>query len=108
MKTLWTFLALGTGLSFWTAGAIAQSPTGYDITVNSAADGVVTPDEELTLREAILLANGALPLAALSPEEQALVTPAATSAIGFDLPSDETTIALISALPPPASLGSDH
>ena len=100
MKTLWTFLALGTGLSFWTAGAIAQSPTGYDITVNSAADGVVTPDEELTLREAILLANGALPLAALSPEEQALVTPAATSAIGFDLPSDETTIALISALPP--------
>lgn len=100
MKTLWTYLALGTGLSLWTVGAIAQTPTGYDITVNSAADGVVTPDADLTLREAILVANGTLPFETLSPAEQALVTPATTSAIAFDLPSDATAIALLSELPP--------
>lgn len=101
MKTLWTFLALGTGLSLWTTVAIAQAPSsGYDLTVNSTADGAVTPDEALTLREAILLANGELSLEALSPAEQALVTPATTSTIGFDLPSDDTTIALTSELPP--------
>ncbi|NEQ43583.1 MAG: OmpA family protein [Leptolyngbya sp. SIOISBB] len=100
MKTLWTVLALGTGFSLWTTGAIAQSPNGYDITVNSAADGVVAPDDALTLREAILLANGELALEALSPAEQALVTPATASTIGFDLPSDDTEIALNSVLPP--------
>jgi outer membrane protein OmpA-like peptidoglycan-associated protein len=101
MKTLWTVLALGTGLGLWSTLAIAQeAPNSYDITVNSAADGAVTPDDDLTLREAILFANGALALEALSPTEQALVTPAATSTIGFNLPSDDTAIALTSALPP--------
>ncbi|MGD1862738.1 MAG: OmpA family protein [Leptolyngbyaceae cyanobacterium] len=100
MKTLWTCLALGTGLSLWAAGAIAQSPDSYDITVNSAADGAVTADEALTLREAILLANGTLALESLSAAEQALVTAADTSTIGFDLPTNDTAIALTSILPP--------
>ncbi|WP_204137753.1 OmpA family protein [Halomicronema sp. CCY15110] len=105
MNTLWTVLALGTGLSLGMTGAIAQAPSGYDITVNSAIDGVVTPDDDLTLREAILLVNGALALEALSPAEQALVTPAVTSTIGFDLPSDDTAIALTAALPPLQAVG---
>lgn len=105
MKTLSTFLIIGTGLSFWVAAAIAQAPTGFDITVNSSTDGSVTPDDDLTLREAILIANGSLPLEALSPTEQAQVTPAATSQIGFDLPSDDTTIALSRALPPLTATG---
>jgi outer membrane protein OmpA-like peptidoglycan-associated protein len=105
MNTLWTVLALGTGLSLGTTAAIAQAPSGYDITVNSAIDGVVTPDDALTLREAILLANGALTLEALSPAEQALVTPAETSTIGFALPSDDTAIALTAALPPLQAVG---
>lgn len=100
MKTLWTVLALGTGFSLWTTGAIAQGPVSYDITVNSVADGPVNPDAALTLREAILLANGELALETLSVAEQALVTPATASTIGFDLPSDMTEIALASVLPP--------
>ena len=105
MKTLWTFLALGTGFSLWTTGAIAQSPTGYNITINSAADGAVIPDEALTLREAILVANGDLPLAALSPAEKALVSPAPTSTIGFGLLSEDTEIELTSVLPPLQAAG---
>lgn len=100
MKTAWTVVALCTGVGLWTTGAIAQAPTAFDITVNSAADGPVAADEALTVREAIALANGTLPFEALSPAEQALATSATTSRIGFDLPADATTIFLTSELPP--------
>jgi hypothetical protein len=61
------------------------------------------PDAALTLREAIALANGTLTLAELSPPEQAQVQPLAageTTWIGFNLPSDETTLYLTDVLPP--------
>ena len=69
-----------------------------NITVNSALDGPITPDATLTLREAIEVANGTLPLTALSTAESALVTPAASPAITFALVGD-TRIGLTELLP---------
>jgi outer membrane protein OmpA-like peptidoglycan-associated protein len=84
--------------------ATAQSePPSLRITVNSAVDAPPQPDAALTLREAIALANGTLTLAELSPPEQAQVQPLAageTTWIGFNLPSDETTLYLTDVLPP--------
>ena len=104
MKTLWTVLALSPSLSLVALAAQAQDstqpPTGFDITVNSAADGAPIADDALTLREAIAIANGTLPVTALSALEQAQVTPAAESRIAFDLPADDTTILLTGLLPP--------
>ena len=94
----------------WSAIATANTPvappTPYDITVNSAADGLILPDAELTLREAISVANGTLPVTALSTAEQALVVPSTTGApsIAFALPLD-TTIELVDELPPLAAPG---
>jgi outer membrane protein OmpA-like peptidoglycan-associated protein len=75
----------------------------YQITVNSPLDGPVTADGGLTLREAIELANGSLPLTALSPAEAALVQPLPLgdgSQIGFALPGADTEIDLLELLPP--------
>ena len=73
--------------------------TPYSVIVNSANDGAVRPDDELTLREAIEVVNGTLPITALSAAEQARVTPAASPTINFSLTGD-TTIALAEPLPP--------
>ena len=109
MKTLWTVLALSPSLSLVALAAQAQDstqpPTSFDITVNSAADGAPIADEALTLREAIAIANGTLPVTALSTLEQAQVTPAAESRIAFDLPADDTTILLTGLLPPLVATG---
>ncbi|MEM1290976.1 MAG: OmpA family protein [Cyanobacteria bacterium P01_H01_bin.162] len=109
MKTLWTVLALSPSLSLVALAAQAQDstqpPTGFDITVNSAADGAPIADDALTLREAISIANGTLPVTALSTLEQAQVTPAAQSRIAFDLPADDTTILLTGLLPPLVATG---
>ncbi|NJL01607.1 MAG: right-handed parallel beta-helix repeat-containing protein [Spirulinaceae cyanobacterium SM2_1_0] len=72
--------------------------TPWQASVNSAAD-TVQPDEFLTLREAILLANGELALANLSPTELQRLSPAARPTIAFDLPTAQTMIALQSELP---------
>lgn len=87
--------------------ATAQTPTEspfepYTITVNSGLDGPVSADGTLTLREAIELANGTLTPDALSPAEQSLITPAADGVpqIQFNLPPDQTTIAINDLLPP--------
>ncbi|NER81878.1 MAG: OmpA family protein, partial [Leptolyngbya sp. SIO1D8] len=96
-----SFAILGTGLGLLGGEAIAQQPTGFEMTVNSAQDGTPTPDEGLTLREAIAIANGTLPIEALSPAEQAQVTPGADSSrIAFNLPPEDTTIYLTDVLPP--------
>ncbi|NEP16709.1 MAG: OmpA family protein [Leptolyngbya sp. SIO4C1] len=80
-------------------------PASYSAVVTSAADGPISPDAVLTLREAIELVNGTLPFAALSPAEKALVTPAAgTSQISFNLVGD-TNIQLGSLLPPLTASG---
>ena len=100
MKAFWTFAALATGLGLGTT-AIAQSPTGLTITVNSTQDGPPAADDALTLREAIAIANGTLAVDALSPAEQAQVTPNdGNRQITFDLPTDDTTIYLTDILPP--------
>ena len=74
----------------------------YQITVNSNQDGDIQADRELTLREAIAIANGSLTLERLSDAERAQVQPLLNqkgSQIGFNLPSDRTTIELRKALP---------
>lgn len=104
MKLAWIAIALGglvLGATPATAQTSAQPSPALDITVNSAADGPVTADEALTLREAIELANGTLAISALSAAEQAQVMPASgTSRIAFDLPPEATTVYLQALLPP--------
>ncbi len=80
----------------------AQTPPLRAI-VNSNQDGPVQADEGLTLREAILLMNGALSLEQLSAAEQVQVStlPAESNPrIDFNLPAGDTTIRLVEPLPP--------
>lgn len=100
MKRLWITLVLASGLGVGTGSTLAQANEAVQITVNSAQDGPITPDEVITLREAIAIANGELPMTALSAAEQTQTTPAANPQIVFDLPPDDTTIDLIESLPP--------
>jgi len=79
-----------------------EAVPAYSITVNSPLDGPITPDEVLTLREAIELANGTLLLPSLSSAEAAQVQPLPTadgSQISFALPANDTEIRLQSLLP---------
>ncbi|XGW00149.1 MAG: OmpA family protein [Leptolyngbya sp. BL-A-14] len=99
MITLSTvLLALSTGAVF------AQTPPALPsvkVTVTSNQDGIQA-DEGLTLREAIAIVNGTLPLDKLSPTEQAQVqtlTGDASSQIAFKLPEGQTTIRLTDVLP---------
>jgi outer membrane protein OmpA-like peptidoglycan-associated protein len=71
--------------------------------VNSNQDGPVQADDALTLREAIELVNGTLSLDKLSAAEKAQVEQLGTgtaSRIDFNLPAGQTTIRLVSSLPP--------
>lgn len=68
-----------------------------NVTVTSDADGI-TADQAITLREAIHIVNGTLPLSALSQAEAALVSPAAQPYIDFALVGD-TRIELQTILP---------
>ncbi|MEL6813865.1 MAG: OmpA family protein [Cyanobacteria bacterium J06598_3] len=77
---------------------VATPPPMVNIIVNSDFDGPIAPDQMLTLREAIEVANGTLPLTALSTAESALVTPATSPKINFALAGD-TRIELIEVLP---------
>ncbi len=81
----------------------SSETTALQITVNSAADGAVQPDDALTLREAIEIVNGTLPISALSAVEQQLVSmvsiEGSTSTIQFNLPLGQTAIELLSVLP---------
>ncbi|MBD2577137.1 right-handed parallel beta-helix repeat-containing protein [Oscillatoria sp. FACHB-1406] len=91
---------------FWglvSGNAVAQ-PGNLEVRVNSNRDRVAA-DEELTLREAIAILNGALPLEELSNSEQALVTPANGSRISFNLPPGQTKIELEEELPAIATPG---
>jgi hypothetical protein len=78
----------------------SAADTRLQVTVNSAQDGPIQADDKLTLREAIALTNGTLVKDALSPQERAQVHMGSESAIGFNLPADNTTIVLKEALPP--------
>ncbi|MEM9805297.1 MAG: OmpA family protein [Cyanobacteria bacterium P01_D01_bin.56] len=110
LRLLTSFSGLAVGL-LTSAMALAQTSTldgeptipatqKFDITVNSNADGVVTPDDQLTLREAIELTNGTLLLNQLSIVEQQQVSSAVGSSnIRFNLPPNATVIRLKEQLP---------
>lgn len=71
--------------------------------VNSNQDGPVAADGELTLREAIHIVNGTLPVDWLSEGERSQITVLdadARAKISFNLPPRQTTIALQTVLPP--------
>ena len=91
-----------------TAPGLAQTLETSEVThfpkvqikVNSPQDGPITPDDQLTLREAISITNGTLTLAELSDVEQGQVTASASnSVIAFELPTGQTKIELQSLLP---------
>jgi hypothetical protein len=87
--------------------ATAQ-PNSVSVVVNSNQDGLIQPDNSLTLREAIEIVNGQLSLERLSEAEKAQVRPLnanSASSIEFNLPPDQTTIYLQSLLPSLASPG---
>jgi outer membrane protein OmpA-like peptidoglycan-associated protein len=70
------------------------------VTVTSNQDGPTTADQSLTLREAVEIVNGTLPLTDLSQAERQLVTPiSAGSQIVFNLPAGNTAIELQTPLP---------
>jgi parallel beta-helix repeat protein len=82
------------------------------VIVNSDRDGDIQPDEALTLREAIEIVNGTLPLERLSTTEKQNVETLTCdvdpndcdrSQIKFNLPAEQTTIQLTSILPPLAT-----
>jgi outer membrane protein OmpA-like peptidoglycan-associated protein len=78
------------------------------VIVNSNSDGEVIADEVVTLREAILIVNGSLPIDQLSEQEKKQVQevePGKNSRIQFNLPSQQTTIKLKTILPPLANPG---
>ena len=83
------------------------APPAVRAVVNSNADGPVSADAELTLREAIEVVNGTLTPDRLSNAEQAQIAPATAggSTIEFNLPSGATTIELQSVLPDLAAPG---
>lgn len=86
-------------------GAMAQATTPYSVIVNSANDGDIRPDDGLTLREAIEVVNGTLPVTDLSAAERARVTATTRGpSINFSL-TGETTISLVAPLPPIMAAG---
>lgn len=98
VKTASIALGIFSGLS--ATQAIAQTSSVRAV-VNSTQD-VVQADDALTLREAILVVNGTLPLDKLSTAEQSQVTQLAgesASQIDFNLPAGDTTIRLVEILP---------
>lgn len=75
-------------------------PDFPQVTVTSPLDGPIQPDSVLTLREAIEIVNGTLPLAALSANEQQLVDlHPKYPIIQFNLPAGQTAIELETVLP---------
>ncbi|MEO1432083.1 MAG: OmpA family protein [Cyanobacteria bacterium J06632_19] len=111
------FCVIPTSILFFPSAVLAQeqdfaNPTapevpGVRVVVNSNADGAVTADSQLTLREAIEVVNGTLTPERLSSAEQAQIAPATAggSSIEFNLPSGATTIELQTVLPDLAAPG---
>ena len=84
---------------------VTSLPKFMRVVVNSNLDGAIQADDVVTLREAIALVNGNLPLDKLSAAEKAQVTPSNIPRIDFNLPTGKTTIALEGVLPPLAIPG---
>jgi hypothetical protein len=99
---LWIFTSLSIISSQATAQIITQP---LQVTVTIAQDGPVQADNGVTLREAIEIINGTLPLSALSEAEKTGVVPSQQSVIRFALPTDQTTLELKAPLPALAQHG---
>ena len=96
------FLGFAVSCLLLSDGAIA-STVPLRVVVNSNQDGAVQADEALTLREAIAVVNGTLPLERLSGAERSQVSPLQStdsSRIEFNLPATATVIRLTEMLPP--------
>jgi Right handed beta helix region len=98
--------SLALSVCLWAAGTIgpayAQDTTTLPllrIVINSNQDGPIKADDALTLREAIQVLDGTLPLDRLSLAEKAQTKIADSPRIEFNLPQDQTTIALKDMLP---------
>ncbi|NJK47866.1 right-handed parallel beta-helix repeat-containing protein [Candidatus Gracilibacteria bacterium] len=106
-SSLTYLIALGLTLCLDGVGqAQEKSIPQLKIIVNSDRDGSIQPDSALTLREAILLANGTLSPERLSEAERALVEESQNvSRIEFDLLPGQTTISVLEELPPLAREG---
>ena len=95
------FSLLSTSLAI--TAEIDPAKLHLQVIVNSNQDGAIAPDSALTLREAVEIVNGTLPLNKLSAAETDQVklldfnTP---SRIEFNLPVGQTTIQLTDILPP--------
>jgi outer membrane protein OmpA-like peptidoglycan-associated protein len=86
-------------LGWYSQPSLAQAPSYAQLTVNSDRDEI-NPDAALTLREAISIVNGKLPLDRLSPEERQLVTPTSDRhQIQFKLTLGKSRIVLNAELP---------
>jgi outer membrane protein OmpA-like peptidoglycan-associated protein len=99
------YIGVGLFLSLLIPGnlAFSQNPDlALRVVVNSNQDGEIQADEQLTLREAIALANGSLEPEQLSSTEKAQVQVSSSGKpyIEFNLPPQQTTITLVAALPP--------
>jgi hypothetical protein len=95
-------LALSLGVQGMLAPVHAQETSPVPtlrVRVNSNQDGPLQVNGELTLREAIQILNGTLPLDRLSAAEKSQITKAEHPRIEFNLPAQQTTIALVEALP---------
>jgi outer membrane protein OmpA-like peptidoglycan-associated protein len=80
--------------------AWGQSSSGYRVVVNSNDDGARVADDVITLREAIEIVNGTLPIDNLSPQEKNQIESVnSPSIIAFNLNAGQTTIQLKSILP---------
>lgn len=74
------------------------------LTVNSNRD-TIQPDSELTLREALSVVNGTIPVEKLSDAERTLISSSSRFVVAFNLPTGQTTIRLNEVLPPLAVPG---
>jgi outer membrane protein OmpA-like peptidoglycan-associated protein len=99
-NTLFSRLLLsGLCLGWWSQPVLAQAPSYLQLTINSDLDEI-KPDAALTLREAISVVNGKLPLDRLSSEERQLVTPSNDRhQIQFKLTLGKSRIVLNAELP---------
>ncbi|MCY7368011.1 MAG: right-handed parallel beta-helix repeat-containing protein [Chamaesiphon sp.] len=86
-------------LGWYSQPSLAQAPSYLQLTVNSDRDEI-RPDGFLTLREAISIVNGTLPLDRLSPEERQLVSPSTDRhQVQFKLTLGKSRIGLNAELP---------
>ncbi len=99
-NTLFARLLLSSLCLGWSAQpSLAQAPSYLQLTVNTDQDEI-RPDGFLTLREAISIVNGTLPLDRLSPEERQLVAPSTDRhLIQFKLTLGKSRIGLNAELP---------